>query len=94
MKAGIFVRPQIKILEGKEFLKKPNEMAESVWNNFVAVLQGFLRNNKAINYVELVEILVKNNGKMGCRMSVKVHIFDTHLDKFKYIWVYLEEQGE
>jgi hypothetical protein len=26
---------------------------------------------------------VKNYGKMGCRMSLKVHILDAHLDKFK-----------
>jgi hypothetical protein len=37
---------------------------------------------------------VKNYGKMGCRMSVKVHTLDAHLDKFKKNTVaYSEEQG-
>lgn len=45
---------------------------------FVAVVQSFLENHQAENYVELVEFLVENYGKMGCRMSLKIH-----LDKFK-----------
>ena len=32
---------------------------------------------------------------MGCRMSLKVHILDSHLDKFKEnMGAYSEEQGE
>ncbi|MGH0150609.1 UNVERIFIED_CONTAM: hypothetical protein FKN15_019617 [Acipenser sinensis] len=32
---------------------------------------------------------------MGCRMSLKVHILDAHLDKFKEnMGAYSEEQGE
>lgn len=33
--------------------------------------------------MELNETLVTNYGRMGCRMSLKVHILDTHLDEFK-----------
>jgi hypothetical protein len=37
---------------------------------------------------------VKNYGKIGCRMSLKVHIVDAHLDKFKENkGAYSEEQG-
>lgn len=48
-------------------------------------------NHKA---VELVETLVRNYVKIGCRMSLKVHIIDTRLDKFKNLGAYSEEQGK
>ena len=84
VKAGVFVGPQIKkIMECKEFPKKLTRVKKAAWNSFVAVVRGFLGNHKAENYVELVETLVKNYGTMGCRMSLKVHILDAHLDKFK-----------
>lgn len=34
-------------------------------------------------YVGLVETRVKTYNKMGCRMSLKIHILDAHLNKFK-----------
>ena len=65
------------------------------WNSFVAVVHGFLGNHKAENYVQLVKTLIKNYAKMGCRMSLKVHILDDHLQKFKSnMGAYSEEQGE
>ncbi|MGH0179042.1 UNVERIFIED_CONTAM: hypothetical protein FKN15_002173 [Acipenser sinensis] len=96
VKAGVFVGPQIKkILECNEFPKKLTSKEKAAWNSFVAVVRGFLGNHKAENYVELVENLVKNYGTMGCRMSLKVHILDAHLDKFKEnMRAYSEEQGE
>ena len=92
VKAGIFVGPQIKkIIECKLL----NRMQKMAWNSFVAVVQGFLGNHKAENYAQLVQTLIKNYAKMGCRMSLKVHILDAHLDKFKEnMGVYSEEQGE
>lgn len=51
--------------------------------------------SQAENYVELVETMLKKYGKMGSMMSLKVHILDAHLDKFKENREsYLEEQGE
>jgi hypothetical protein len=96
VKVGVFVGPQIKkILECKEFPKMLTTKERAAWNSFVAVVRGFLGNHKAEYYVELVENLVKNYGKMGCRMSLKVHILDAHLDKFKEnTGAYSEEQGE
>ena len=58
-------------------------------------VHGFLGNHKAENYVHLVQTLVNNFAKMGCRMSLKVHILEVHLDKFKEnIGAYSAEQGE
>jgi hypothetical protein len=94
--AGVFVGPQIKkILQCKEFPNKLTSTEVAAWNSFGAVVRGFLGNHKAENYMELVESLVRNYGTMGCRMSLKVHILDAHLDKFKEnMGAYSEEQGE
>src|SRR5271163_2951357 len=94
--AGIFVGPQIKkIIECDEFAKKLSRKEKAAWNSFVAVVRGFLGNHKAENYEQLVQALIKNHAKMGCRMSLKVHILDAHLDKFKEnMGAYSEEQGE
>lgn len=94
--AGIFVGPQIKkIFECEEFPKKLTRVEKAAWMSFMSVVQGFLGNHKAANYVELVESLVENYGKMGCRMSLKLHILDAHLDKFKEnMGAYSEEHGE
>ena len=94
--AGLFVGPQIKkIIECDEFAKKLSRKEEAAWNSFVAVVRGFLGNHTAENYEQLVQDLIKNYSKMGCRMSLKVHILDAHLDKFKEnMGAYSEEQGE
>ncbi|MGH0121420.1 UNVERIFIED_CONTAM: hypothetical protein FKN15_019855 [Acipenser sinensis] len=56
VKAGVSVGPQIKkILACNEFPKKLTSKEKAAWNSFVAVVQGFLGNHKAENYVELVE---------------------------------------
>ena len=84
VKAGIIVGPQIKkIIECDEFAKLLNRKQKKASNRFVAVFHGFLGNYKAENYVQLVQALIKNYTKMGCRMSLKVHILDAHLEKFK-----------
>ena len=72
-----------------------NRTERAAWSSFVAVVQGFLGNRKAENYVELVQTLITNYAKMGCRMSLKVYFLDSHLDKFKEKkGAYSEEQGE
>ncbi|KAL6469174.1 hypothetical protein MHYP_G00226980 [Metynnis hypsauchen] len=96
IKAGVFVGPQIrKIIECSEFPKKLNRKERAAWNSFVAVLRGFLGNHKDENYVQLVQTLIKNYAAMGFRMSLKIHILNAHLDKFKEnMGAYSEEQGE
>lgn len=45
--AGAFVGPQIKIAKYQKFPKKLNRMEKTMWNRFVAVVSGFLGNDKA-----------------------------------------------
>ena len=46
----------------------------TAWNSFVAVVYGFLYNRKSEHYEQLVQTLVKNYAKMGCRMSMTLFL--------------------
>jgi len=96
VKAGVFVGPQIRqIFADKKFPNLLDRVQKASWNSFKAVVAGFLGNNKAENYEQLVEDMLKNFKAMGCRMSLKVHMLHAHLDKFKNnMGAYSEEQGE
>ena len=59
------------------------------------MVHSFGGNHKPENYVDLVETLVTKKGKMGCRIYLKVHILDAHLDKLKEnMGKYSEEKEE
>ena len=85
MKAGVFIEPQVRRIIGcSEFPKKLARKETKAWESFIVVVQGFFGNNKADNYVELVETLVKSYGQMGCKMNIKdMDLLDAHLDNFK-----------
>ena len=46
------------------------------------LVKNFLGNNKAVNYKELIEKMLKCYHEIGFNMSIKVHFRDSHLDKF------------
>ena len=55
----------------------------------------FLGNFKAPNYRELVDELLDSFQKLGCNLSVKVHLIYSHLDYFpENLGSMSEEQGE
>ena len=58
------------------------------WKAFSKVVHNFLGNKRADNYIELVEELLHSLQDLGCRMSIKVHYFHSHLGDVS------EEQGE
>ena len=83
------------ILNSDEFLETLSAVEKDAWICFAAVVRGFLGNNKENNYAELVANLVNLYGNMECRMSMKVHMLNTHLDEFKEnLGAYSEEHGE
>lgn len=82
-------------MECKEFPKISTTKEKAGWYSFVAAGRGFLGNHNTENYMEVVETLVKNYGRKDCRMTLKVHILDAHLDEFKEnMGPYSKEQGE
>ncbi|CAK8683707.1 unnamed protein product [Clavelina lepadiformis] len=96
IKAGVFVGPEVKrLINSINFPEMLSEVERRAWTSFVSVVNGFLGNHKAENYRELVDELVDAYWKMGCRMSLKLHVLHAHLDEFKdNMGDYSEEQGE
>jgi hypothetical protein len=96
LKAGIFVGPQI-----RELLKDPifeNKLVDAqihAWFAFKAIVQGFLGNFRSPQYKQIVQDTIDNFHQLGCRMSVKMHFLNSHLDYFPdNCGNYSEEQGE
>lgn len=93
---GIFVGPQIReVMKDEEFTSKLATVEFQAWNAFKDVVNNFLGNFKADSYKNLVENMVAKFRALGCRMSVKLHFLDSHLDYFPAnLGAYSEEQGE
>lgn len=96
LKAGIFDGPQIRqLIKDKDFTNSMNNLESAAWKSFVKVVKHFLGNEKAKNYVELVQDLLNNFKNLGCNMSIKVHYLHSHLEKFpENLGSCSEEQGE
>ena len=96
VKGGISVGPQVKrLMQSDSFLEKLSVVERRAWESFVFVLKGFLGNHKVPNFKDIVEELVDAYEKMGCRMSLKLHILHSHIDEFKdNLGDYSEEQAE
>lgn len=96
VKEGIFVGPQIrKLLKDQNFEENLSALELSAWRAFTSVVEGFLGNNKAENYKELVRGLLDSFEKLGCRMSLKIHFLHSHLDFFpENLGAVSDEQGE
>ena len=96
VKGGIFIGPQVKlILKSDEFLETLSAVEKDTLISFAAVVRGFLGNNKEDNYAKLIANLVNSYGNTGCRMSMKVHMLNAHLDECKEnLGAYSEEHGE
>ena len=96
VKEGVFVGPQVRrLINSDAFSAKLTQLERAAWTSFVAVVRGFLGNHKSENYRELVENLVNAYGRMGCRMSLKLHVLHAQLDQFKdNMGDFSEEQDE
>ena len=96
LKKGIFIGPQIRqLIKDREFSSRMASVELTAWNSFVEVVHNFLRNSKSDDYENLVRQMIRNFQALGCRMSVKLHFLDSHLDYFPAnLGAYSEEQGE
>jgi len=72
-----------------------NTHEKQAWYSLKSVIHGFLGNNRAENYKELISNMIDSFKIMGCRMSLKLHMLHAHLDQFKgNMGAFSEEQGE
>ncbi|ESO12521.1 hypothetical protein HELRODRAFT_159075 [Helobdella robusta] len=80
---GIFVGPQIrKVIGDKHFQDMLNGKDLEAWVAFKSLVFNFLGNNKSNSYKEIVEQCINAFQKMGCNMSLKIHLLDSHIDFF------------
>jgi hypothetical protein len=96
LRNGVFVGPQIrKLMNDAEFYGHLNENEKSIWNAFRDVINGFLRNNRSPNYRQNIDLLLSELQAYGCRMSIKLHFLNAHVDYFPgNVGQMSEEQGE
>lgn len=93
---GVFDGPQIrKMLNDQNFIKVMNNKEKATWTSFKNVMENFLGNHKSENLKKIIADLVKNFGKLGCLMNLKLHFLDSHIDYFPInLEDYSEEEGE
>ena len=86
-KAGIFTGPQIRqMLRSEELTSKMTATEAAAWKTFRDVVENFLENKHSSDYKILVNNLMEEYEKMGCRMSLKMHFLHSHLDFLVRIW--------
>ena len=96
IRAGVFDGPLIRtLISDDQFVAKMTALERAAWLSFVAVVQDFLGNNKAENYIELVNRMLLSFCDLGCTMSIKFHFLNSHLDQFPdNLGAVSDEQGE
>lgn len=96
LKEGIFVGPQIReVMNDTQFDSRLQGNELAAWQSFKAVVHGFLGNVKSDDWEAIVQQLIVNYRSMGCRMSLKVHFLDSHLDFFpENLGAVSDEHGE
>ena len=68
-------------------------MELQAWKNLKAVIQQFPRSNRASNHEQLVTDMLDAFQKLGCKMSVKMHILHSHLNSGTPILITFQIQG-
>lgn len=96
LKAGVFIGPQIrKLVNDSNFVSQMVSVERCAWEEFRNVIENFLGNFKSNDYDVHVRNMISRFQDLGCRMSVKMHFLDSHLDYFPVnLGAYSEEQGE
>ena len=82
LKAGIFDGPQIrKLMNDPNFTASMTEKEFAAWISFTVVVKNFLGNNKASNYIQIVEDILSKFQSLGAKMSIKIHYLFSPLDQ-------------
>ncbi|GBL93506.1 hypothetical protein AVEN_59699-1 [Araneus ventricosus] len=79
----------------KSLKKKLSEAEKAAWLAIKSVCTHFLGNKKAESYEDLVGDMMKCFRVLGCNMSLKLHVLDSHLNFFpQNLGTISDEHGE
>ena len=82
-------------MKDQNFIHFMNALEADAWTGFVGVVQNFLGNKKADNFVNIVQSMLDAYRRLGANMSIKVHFLHNHLDRFpENCGDVSDEQGE
>jgi hypothetical protein len=77
------VVPQIlKLFRDDMFNNLLQDDEKKAWDQFRLVSTNFLGNIRAENYKEIIADMLSLYHKLGCIMSLKIHMLHSHLDFF------------
>lgn len=65
------------MLKDEYFIKSMNKKEKAAWISFKKVVENFLGNHKSDDYEQIVADMVKNFGKLGCLMNLKLHFLNS-----------------
>jgi hypothetical protein len=86
LKGGIFIGQQIRDhIKDEYFDRLFQGDKKAAWDRFKFLVKGFLGNRRSQNYEELVSNLLKSYQKLGCNVSLKIHVPHSHFDFFQRI---------
>ena len=68
-------------MEDEQLDEDLNETERNAWS-FKRICKDSLGNQMAENYQDVVQDLLTLYKAMGCNMSLKIHILESHLDFF------------
>ena len=83
IKEGVFVGPQIrKLVLNDQFdeILHGNEL--NAWISFKKVCKTFLGCHRSEDFRDVIGEMLNNYKTLGCKMSLKVHFLESHLDFF------------
>lgn len=94
--SGVFIGPQIKkMYRSALFEASLTKIEKEAWNSMKDVVENFLGNYRAPNYVELIDKMLTTFREMGVNMSLKIHFLADHLDFFpSNLGKFSDEHGE
>lgn len=96
LKEGVFIGPQIRRLITDNYFESLLRSRErNAWVAFKSIVSNFLGNHKSENFESIVKHCVDSYHVMGCNMSLKIHLLDSHLDFFpENLGAVSDEHGE
>jgi len=83
IKEGVFVGPQIrKLFRDDMFNNLLQGDEKKAWDAPRLVSTNCLENIRAENYKELIEAMLSLYHRLGCNISIKIHMLHSQLDSF------------